>query len=105
MPSTRPTPRIKSRRCIDKGQDGFRSDWLRRDESAESTARLLFKKQLLEVVPLSFPTIWKMMRAGTFPRRLVVGGKTAWHLHEIEAWMKALPQRRYLGDDASNNKR
>jgi predicted DNA-binding transcriptional regulator AlpA len=38
------------------------------------------------------------MRAGTFPRSRVVGGKSMWLLSEIEEWMAALPVRRLKGD-------
>ena len=34
------------------------------------------------------------MRAGTFPRSRVVGGKSMWLSTEIEAWLVALPVRR-----------
>jgi predicted DNA-binding transcriptional regulator AlpA len=40
-------------------------------------SKIIFKRELLKRVPLSFPTVWKMMRAGTFPRARVVGGKSA----------------------------
>jgi predicted DNA-binding transcriptional regulator AlpA len=38
------------------------------------------------------------MRAGTFPRSRVVGGKSMWLLREIEEWMASLPVRRLKGD-------
>jgi predicted DNA-binding transcriptional regulator AlpA len=66
-----------------------------------SPLRLLDKKQVIERVGVSFPTIWKWMRAGTFPRARVVGDlKSVWYEHEIEAWIAALPMRR-LKDDVS----
>jgi predicted DNA-binding transcriptional regulator AlpA len=38
------------------------------------------------------------MRAGTFPRSRVAGGKSMWLSTEIEAWMSALPVRVLKGD-------
>jgi hypothetical protein len=40
-----------------------------------------------------------MMRAGTFPRSRVVGGKSMWLSSEIEAWLAALPVRQLKGDE------
>ena len=38
------------------------------------------------------------MRAGTFPRSRVVGGKSMWLSTEVDAWMSALPLRPLKGD-------
>jgi predicted DNA-binding transcriptional regulator AlpA len=61
---------------------------------------LLNKKQVIDRVGVSFPTIWKWMRAGKFPRARTVGDlKSVWLESEVEAWMSALPVRR-LKDDS-----
>jgi prophage regulatory protein len=60
--------------------------------------RLIFRREVLRRVGLSYPTIWKMMRQGRFPRSRVCGGKSAWLEHEIESWIEGLPIRR-LKDD------
>jgi predicted DNA-binding transcriptional regulator AlpA len=59
---------------------------------------LVFKGELLERVGVSFPTIWSWMRKGEFPRARVVGGQSAWLSSEIDAWIAALPVRRYKDD-------
>jgi predicted DNA-binding transcriptional regulator AlpA len=61
-------------------------------------ARLLSKGEMLDKVGLTFPAVWKRMRAGTFPRAVVIGDKTAWLEHEVDAWIAALPRRRLKGD-------
>jgi predicted DNA-binding transcriptional regulator AlpA len=61
-------------------------------------ARLLSKREVLAIVGVSYPTLWSMMRAGTFPRSRVVGGKSMWLSSEIEAWLAALPVRQLKGD-------
>ena len=60
--------------------------------------RLIYRPELTKRVGLSYPTIWKQMRNGTFPRGRVVGGKTAWLESEIDNWIAALPERRLKGD-------
>ena len=60
--------------------------------------RLLDKAEVLAIANVSFPTVWAWMRAGTFPRSRVAGGKSVWLSSEIEAWIAGLPVRRLKGD-------
>jgi predicted DNA-binding transcriptional regulator AlpA len=60
------------------------------DDDPELGSRLLSKAEVLARVNVTFPTIWTMMRAGTFPRARVVGGKSMWLKHEIDAWIEAV---------------
>jgi prophage regulatory protein len=62
--------------------------------------RLIFRREVLRRVGLSYPTIWKMMREGRFPRSRVCGGKSAWLEEEIDTWIEGLPLRRLKGDAA-----
>ena len=68
-----------------------------RDE--QTLPRLLNKKQVLEIVPLSFPTLWKLMRLNQFPLpRTVgstVGSRPYWLASEISEWVSSRPQRSY----------
>jgi predicted DNA-binding transcriptional regulator AlpA len=66
--------------------------------SAPDTARLEFKPEVLDRTGLTYPTIWKKMRAGAFPRSRDLGGKVAWVKTEIDAWIAALPVKRLKGD-------
>ena len=63
---------------------------------------LLSKAKVLEIVCLSYPTIWSRMRAGTFPRSLRLGegrfARVAWKESDIEAWMQGLPEQTLKGD-------
>ena len=65
---------------------------------APPAVSLLDKRKVLAIVGVTFPTIWKMMRAGTFPRSRIVGGKSMWRSDEIDAWLAALPVRALKGD-------
>jgi predicted DNA-binding transcriptional regulator AlpA len=74
-------------------------------QSAESvappTVRLFDKKYILAITGLTYPTIWKMMRAGAFPRSRIVGQKSKWRSDEVEQWLAGLPIRKLKGDEAS----
>jgi predicted DNA-binding transcriptional regulator AlpA len=61
-------------------------------------ARLLSKGELMDKVGVTYPTIWKLMRQGTFPRSVVIGGKVAWLEHEVDAFIASLPRRRLKGE-------
>jgi predicted DNA-binding transcriptional regulator AlpA len=67
-------------------------------KSATSQIRLMSKHEVVDVVGLSFPTIWAWMRDGKFPRSREVGGKTFWLASEIEQWIIDRPVRRLKGD-------
>jgi prophage regulatory protein len=61
-------------------------------------ARLLDRKELLAKVNLTYPTIWKMMREGTFPHSRAIGGKVVWIESEVDDWIARLPLRRLKGE-------
>jgi predicted DNA-binding transcriptional regulator AlpA len=61
-------------------------------------SRLIYKRELLRLVGLSYPTIWKMMREHRFPRSVVIGSRSAWHSDQIEDFLAKLPTRRLKGD-------
>ena len=67
-------------------------------EAASDGCRLLSKPEVLDRVGVTFPTLWKWMREGKFPRSRELGGKAAWIEAEVEAWIAALPVRRLKGD-------
>lgn len=51
--------------------------------------QVIRKKELLALLKISDPTIWRMERAGKFPKRIQLGGSVAWILGEITAWLEA----------------
>jgi predicted DNA-binding transcriptional regulator AlpA len=71
------------------------------DNVAPLTVRLISKKEIVAITGLSFPTVWKLMRAGKFPRSRIVGQKSKWRSDEIEQWLARLPIRKLKGDEAS----
>lgn len=55
--------------------------------------KFLRTEQVMEKVGLSRPTIWRMERAGEFPRRRKLGSNSvAWLEHEIDEWMESRQQ-------------
>jgi prophage regulatory protein len=63
--------------------------------------RLLSKVEVCDRTGISFPTIWKWMRSGNFPRARALGGSTVWIAAEVEQWMASLPKRPLKGDDTA----
>jgi predicted DNA-binding transcriptional regulator AlpA len=68
--------------------------------SSPTKAQLLSRREVIDRVGVSYPTIWTWMRAGKFPRSRIIGGKIAWVEAEIERWIMDLPIKPLKGDDA-----
>jgi predicted DNA-binding transcriptional regulator AlpA len=60
--------------------------------------RLISRSELINIVGVSYVTVWNWMRAGTFPRGRDIGGRTAWVESEVAAWIASRPIRRLKGD-------
>jgi prophage regulatory protein len=61
-------------------------------------ATLLNRKQVLERVGLTYPTVWLWMQEGRFPRAREIGDRLAWVESEIEKWINDLPIRKFKAD-------
>jgi prophage regulatory protein len=57
--------------------------------------RLIHKPEVLRLTGVTFPTLWKWMREGTFPLSFDVGGKTAWREDEIDVWLRNRPRSQF----------
>ncbi len=64
--------------------------------------RLIFRRELINTVGVSYVTVWSWMRAGTFPRGRDIGGRTAWIESEVAAWIASRPIRHLKGDERSD---
>lgn len=70
------------------------------DAPPRACPRLIAKREVLELIGVSYPTIWKWMQEGIFPRSRQLGiNKTVWLESEIYAWINALPRRPIKGDE------
>lgn len=76
---------------------------VQRESIAEA---FLTKQQVLELVGVSFPTLWDWMRKGQFPSSRVLGqgagNRTTarWLRSEINQWMASRPPRLFKGATA-----
>lgn len=52
------------------------------------TTRFLRIKDVLSIVPVSRPTIYRLMEKGQFPKAVAIGAARLWPEHEINNWMK-----------------
>ena len=73
-----------------------------RDRPIVPGQRLIFKKQVLELLGLrSYSTLWSWMKQGTFPLPLELGppnvrsSAIAWDAHEVFAWIATRPRRQF----------
>ena len=70
--------------------------------------RLIFRPELKDKVGLSYPTIWKLMRRGEFPRSRRLGegkfARVAWLESEIEEWIQSRPRQVLKGDNETPKK-
>jgi predicted DNA-binding transcriptional regulator AlpA len=61
--------------------------------------QLLSRKEVLSLVPISYPTMWQMMRDGRFPRSRMVGkNKVGWLASEVADWIVNRPKVLLKGD-------
>lgn len=53
-------------------------------------AQYYLRKTLLQKIPLSDVTIWRLEKAGQFPkRRQISPGRVAWLASEVDAWVES----------------
>jgi prophage regulatory protein len=51
--------------------------------------RIIRKPELFNKVPVSDPTVWRWEKAGSFPRRIKLGGNSVgWILSEVDEWLE-----------------
>jgi prophage regulatory protein len=68
-----------------------------KEDATDKTAlrRMLNEKQVLEIVPVSPVTLWRMERDGRFPRGTFISpNKKIWWADEVAAWQREVDGRR-----------
>jgi predicted DNA-binding transcriptional regulator AlpA len=63
--------------------------------------RLLDRHEVCAIAGVRYPTLWKRMRDGDFPRSRVWGGRSMWRSDEVQAWLDGLKLRPLKGDAAA----
>jgi predicted DNA-binding transcriptional regulator AlpA len=57
--------------------------------------RMIPKAEVLRLAGgVTFPTVWRWMKDGTFPMSFDVGGKVMWREDEIANWLRNQPRSR-----------
>ena len=60
-----------------------------------SVSRVIRKRELLNIIGLSDPTIYRLEKAGKFPKRLQLGGNSVgWLSEEVDEWIQAKAEKR-----------
>ncbi len=75
---------------------------------ASEGRRLIRRSELQRKIPFSMVHIWRLERAGQFPKRVSIGSNAvAWFADEVDAWIEAriraggrAPTRREAADAA-----
>jgi len=57
----------------------------------ESKQGFIRQKKLLGLVSFSAPTLWRKVKAGTFPKPVKLGqNMTAWRVEDVQEWMNGV---------------
>ncbi len=65
------------------------------DEIASTARRVIRKRELLKMIPLSDVTVWRLEKKGEFPKRFTLGGRAVgWFADEIDEWLDQKSIRR-----------
>jgi predicted DNA-binding transcriptional regulator AlpA len=69
------------------------------ERDAPVARKLIKKRELLEIIPLSFPTIWELIRREKFSKPVALGdgpnAPRAWFLDEIADYQENLKRAEY----------
>jgi predicted DNA-binding transcriptional regulator AlpA len=85
--SSPPPPRAEMQKISYDGGDGEPPA----PRHSTEPIRFLSKADVVTLCRVSFPTIWKWMQQGVFPKGREVGGKTCWRSDEIADWQNNRP--------------
>ncbi len=59
------------------------------ENTTETPTKIITQKELASRVPYSPVQIWRLEKAGTFPRRIQLGpNRIGWVEAEVEAWLR-----------------
>jgi predicted DNA-binding transcriptional regulator AlpA len=64
--------------------------------------RFLSRAEVLDITGVTYPFIWKMIRAGEFPAaREISDRRICWLASEVRKWMQSRPRRMLKGMEAA----
>jgi predicted DNA-binding transcriptional regulator AlpA len=67
---------------------GMTHDHISQPIPEDPNERLLPRRELRKIVPVSDMTIWRWEGAKQFPRHLSINGRNYWLKSEIQAWLE-----------------
>jgi prophage regulatory protein len=68
------------------------------DHPSDGPRRMLNEKQVLAMIPISRSTLWRMEKAGKFPRSTYISSnRRFWFADEVTAWQNAINGQRRHG--------
>jgi predicted DNA-binding transcriptional regulator AlpA len=66
--------------------------------SKKPRRRFISRLQVMDMTGRSYPNLWAMMQAGTFPRAREIDDELFWYENEIVAWMESRPIKLFKND-------
>lgn len=74
------------------------------DRSTNGGSQLVRLNEAIRLTSYSRSSIWRAIRAGTFPTPLRIGSRAiAFRLSELEKWIESRPRVQLNGDDMEGN--
>ena len=68
-------------------------------ENENTGRRVIRKRELFKMIPLSDVTIWRLEKKGLFPKRFTLGGRAVgWFADEIDEWLDSKAIKRETED-------
>ena len=73
----------------------------------EPLQRLMYKKEILELLGISAVTLWVWMKDGHFPRSIILNPtsrrtqRVAWFEDEVRAWFKERKRSVFVGEEGA----
>lgn len=59
---------------------------------------LIPKKEMLRMVGMQYPAVWRRIRHGLFPRGVFIGNRSWWIREEVETWLTHAPRQNFACD-------
>jgi predicted DNA-binding transcriptional regulator AlpA len=66
--------------------------------SKKPRRRFISRLQVMDMTGRSYPNLWAMMQAGTFPRAREIEDELFWLESEVDEWMDSRPIRQFKND-------
>jgi predicted DNA-binding transcriptional regulator AlpA len=72
---------------------------------SKEPAKFITTEQMLAQVGVSYPTVIKQMKNGTFPRSRKVGKRSLWIEEEVSEWIRSRPPSKFPSEQRARAKK